>query len=869
MIIHRVIKKLFAYSRLLSSRVVASRRLDGSLTAIGAAIEAEKCLLCVDAPCATACPAGTQPDKFIRQLRFDNYLGGAETILDNNVLGGVCGTVCPVSRLCEGACTRSNIDGPVKIGRIQRYLHDLGMREDIELPPIAESSGRKAAVIGSGPAGLSAARELARRGSIVTIFERRAEPGGALRYALSPFRIDHAMVDAEIDRIKKMGVKFECNVDVSDVRALTEGFDSVFVSPGLQISRSVDIKNQKDTIWESREGIVSALSFLDSANSSMSEKAKEAVFQKKVVVIGGGSVAMDCAITARSLGAISIDIVSIESILNLPADIDEIELARNAGVVFHPEAIVTSVSGTDQVIVNHLLPNGEPSERTSTLEASTIIVAAGQMLDETGRKIISCDQGEGVTVLSVSDSSWNSKLRKTPLTVVSGGDAVRGGGDTVVRAIADGKFAAEAMIPDIIPPRRHQTSLETEFVGINFMNPFTLSSSPVTNSADMIARAYDAGFAGSYYKTLNREDQFVISHPSPRLNVVHAAHKGMEIGIQNVEQISDRPLADNLADILWLRKHYPKHITAVSIMGFSDEDWAYLAAAAEGAGAHMLELNFSCPQMARSDAGHHVGQQTALIERFTAAAKAAVSIPVIAKLTPNITDMVPSALAAQQGGADGVSAINTLKSISHVDLKTMNALPNVQGKSSVSGFSGKGCRPIGLRFVSELGRDPRLKIPISGMGGIYTWQDGAEYLSVGASNLQVTTSVMQHGVRIVEDMVDGLQRYMKKQKVNRVVDLVGAANKSLVDPSQLDTLTEVVSVIDKEKCIGCGLCETSCRDGAAFAISMHAADKSRRVAEVNPSACVGCKLCQFVCPVDAISFETRSRIPRRRFFKKN
>lgn len=201
-------------------------------------------------------------------------------------------------------------------------------------------------------------------------------------------------------------------------------------------------------------------------------------------------------------------------------------------------------------------------------------------------------------------------------------------------------------------------------------------------------------------------------------------------------------------------------------------------------------------------------------------------------------------------------------------------MPNIQGYSAISGFSGKGCRPIGLRFVSELGRDPRLKIPISGMGGIYTWQDGLEYLSVGASNLQVTTSVMQHGVRVVEDMVDGLQRYLQRHKVGNVHELVGVANRTLVDPSQLDTLTEVVSVIDPDKCIGCGLCETSCRDGAAFAISMEPAaghtnkqNASRRVAVVNRDSCVGCKLCQFVCPVGAISFETRPRIQRHRFSK--
>lgn len=285
-----------------------------------------------------------------------------------------------------------------------------------------------------------------------------------------------------------------------------------------------------------------------------------------------------------------------------------------------------------------------------------------------------------------------------------------------------------------------------------------------------------------------------------------------------------------------------------------------------------MELNFSCPQMARSDAGHHVGQQFDLIQRYTNVVKRAVKIPVVAKLTPNITDMIPAALAAQEGGADAISAINTIKSISHIDLEKLSPLPNIQGKSAVSGFSGKGCRPIGLRFVSELAREKRLHIPISGMGGIYTWRDATEYLAVGASNLQVTTSVMQHGVRVVEDMIDGLQRYLDRNQFTSTKDIIGRANHSIVKPEQLDTLTEVVSVIDEKLCIGCGICEVACRDGANHAISMkEIPTKNTKIlpkkAVVDKQACVGCKLCQFVCPVGAITFETRPRIDRPRFSK--
>ena len=217
------------------------------------------------------------------------------------------------------------------------------------------------------------------------------------------------------------------------------------------------------------------------------------------------------------------------------------------------------------------------------------------------------------------------------------------------------------------------------------------------------------------------------------------------------------------------------------------------------------------------------------------------------------------------GGADGISAINTLKSISHLDVAIGVAEPNILGHSTISGFSGQAGRPIGLRFVAELCKDPRLTIPVSGMGGIYTWHDSVEYLLLGATNLQATTSVMQHGVRIVEDMKDGLRTYLRQRKANRLHEIVGTGIPSLVEPGALDGTTEVVSVIDPEKCIGCGACELSCRGGAAKAISIidcHLPGGNRRRAIVNDEKCVGCRLCDFVCPVGAISFTTRKRIAR-------
>ncbi|CAM9120135.1 unnamed protein product [Ectocarpus fasciculatus] len=844
--------------------------------------EADKCLLCKDAPCAKACPAQTRPDKFLRQLRFNNTIGAAETVLDNNPLGGICGVVCPVSRLCEGACVRGGMDEPVKIGAVQKYLHDYGVTAGIVAPPAAENTTHRVAIVGAGPGGLAAARELRRRGSQVTVYDTHPEAGGALRYALSPVRVNHRDVDEEVARIQDMGVEFRCSERVESVDHLFEGgFDDVFLAPGLQASRDIVIPGASGD-GSSQAPMTSALSFLHGANTG-TERSSQMCRGKVVVVVGGGSVAMDCAVTAFSLGASAVHVVTREAMGELPADVEEIALARQAGVVFHPEMRVQSAVPVSR---------GEKAsdDVQGCVGASTIIVAAGQELDDPSRVLLeqnTDERNEKILIhtseinlesaySSVADNSATTtgkeaKNRPRATFYFAGGDAVTASGDTVVRAVADGKRAADLIaayrgnLP--APPPRYDENdgaLAISFCGVQYDNPFCLSSSPVTNTAEMIAEAYDAGWGGSWYKTLNREDKFVISHPSPRLGSVHSSHSSkLGVGIQNVEQISDRPLADNLKDIEWLRLHYPRHITGVSIMGYCEEDWVYLAAAAEGAGAHILELNFSCPQMARSDAGHHIGQQYGLIEKYTAAAKRAVSIPVIAKMTPNITDMLPAALAAQEGGADGISAINTLKSISHIDVASGIAEPNILGYSTISGFSGQAGRPIGLRFVAELCRDPRLTIPVSGMGGIYTWHDSVEYLLLGATNLQATTSVMQHGVRIVEDMKDGLRTYLRQQHATRLQDIVGAAIPSLVEPGALDATTEVVSVIDPVKCIGCGACELSCRGGAAQAISIvDLPGRSSRCAIVNEEKCVGCRLCDFVCPVGAISFKTRKRIAR-------
>lgn len=397
---------------------------------------------------------------------------------------------------------------------------------------------------------------------------------------------------------------------------------------------------------------------------------------------------------------------------------------------------------------------------------------------------------------------------------------------------------------------RKDIDLSIDFCGVPFKNPFLLSSSPVSNSAEMVARSFEAGWGGVVFKTLN-SDTVPIIHPSPRMNGYPYGNKKL-VGLQNVEMISDRPLKDNLMDFLYLKKNYPDHVLISSIMGFSNDEWAYLAKVSQDNGADMLELNFSCPHMSVEGAGHHVGKAFDLIEKFTTTVKQCVSIPVIAKMTPNITDMTEPAIYAKKGGADAISAINTVSGISQIDLDLWTPKPNVFGLSSVSGTSGPVIKPIGLRFISDMAKCEELSLPLSGIGGIETWIDALEYILLGASTIQVTTGIIHYGYGIVEDMIEGITDFMVEKKISRIKDLVGKSLVNLKTTDQFDLKRQGRAQYDLEKCVGCGQCYTVCKDAGGFALDW---DVQKRRPVLTEEKCLSCMICSFVCPVeDLITF---------------
>ncbi|MCH5180604.1 MAG: NAD-dependent dihydropyrimidine dehydrogenase subunit PreA [Erysipelotrichales bacterium] len=388
--------------------------------------------------------------------------------------------------------------------------------------------------------------------------------------------------------------------------------------------------------------------------------------------------------------------------------------------------------------------------------------------------------------------------------------------------------------------------LSITFLGVKFENPFCLSSSPVGNCYEMCAKAYDAGWGGVVFKTIGPK-HFEINEVSPRFDALTKEDTPF-VGFKNMEQIAEHSLEENLRDLKRLKEEYPNKVLIASIMGTNEEDWVELARLVEEAGADMIEMNLSCPQMTSHEMGSDVGTNAELCKKYCMAVKRGSKLPMMAKMTPNVTDMVPIAKACLEGGADGIAAINTIKSICNVDLDKKIGLPIVNGKSSISGYSGKAVKPVALRFIQQL-RTGIKGVEISGIGGIETWEDAAEFILLGSKTLQVTTAIMQYGYRIVEDLCNGLSHYLEDQGLNSLEELVGLANDNIIPCEELDRSYIVYPKVDNEKCVGCGRCYISCFDGGHQAISW--IDDKRRP-EINKDKCVGCHLCATVCPVRCI-----------------
>ena len=378
--------------------------------------------------------------------------------------------------------------------------------------------------------------------------------------------------------------------------------------------------------------------------------------------------------------------------------------------------------------------------------------------------------------------------------------------------------------------------LESNICGIRIENPFLLSSSVVGSTYDMCARAFDAGWAGVAFKTLSLME---IHEASPRFSAIKG-DTGAITGFKNIEQLSDHTLEENLDIFRKLKENYPTKFLLASIMGRDEVEWKYLARKVTEAGADAIELNFSCPNMVEDGTGSDTGQSPHLVELFTKAAKRGTNLPVLAKLTPNVDVMSPAAEAAAKGGADGIAAINTIKSLIEIEPGS--------GRVAVGGFSGNAVRPIALRFISELSQNEKLKGKhISGMGGIETWKDALSFMLLGATSVQVTTAVMQYGYRIIDDLKEGLLVFLQERNLT-LKDVIGGMIRKVVDVEEIERDVVIYPKFLRDRCIGCGRCVISCMDGGHQALSLN----ENRKPVMDAQKCVGCHLCILVCPEEAI-----------------
>ena len=432
--------------------------------------------------------------------------------------------------------------------------------------------------------------------------------------------------------------------------------------------------------------------------------------------------------------------------------------------------------------------------------------------------------------------------------------------------------------------------LRTNFAGIRCPNPFWLASAPPTNCGEQIMRAFDAGWGGAVWKTIGEP----ITNVSSRYSSVDWAGQRM-MGLNNIELISDRPIDVNLREITEVKKRYPKHAVIASLMVESKrETWHDIVKRAEDAGADGLELNFGCPHgMSERGMGSAVGQVPEYAQMITEWVKEAARTPVLVKLTPNITDIRMVARAAKRAGADGLSAINTINSITGIDLDTFAPRPNVDGRSSHGGYCGPAVKPIALNMIQQVNTDhvDGAPIPMSGIGGVSNWRDAVEFFLLGCGTVQVCTAAMHYGYRIVEDMIDGLSNWMDAKGFATIDDFRGLSLPRVTDWKHLNLNYKIVASIDESSCIGCQLCHIACWDGAHQCIHLdrvsgptdghvevHAkphlngretiavtpipkldgpklhigsyATSLERIPRVDETECVGCNLCSLVCPVD-------------------
>ncbi|XP_061926358.1 dihydropyrimidine dehydrogenase [NADP(+)] [Entelurus aequoreus] len=769
-----------------------------TLSERGALREAMRCLKCADAPCQKSCPTNLDIKSFITSIANKNYYGAARSILSDNPLGLTCGMVCPTSELCVGGCNlHASEEGPINIGGLQQFATEVFNKMGVpqirnpELAPpheMAQSYHAPIALIGCGPASISCASFLARLGyDDITIFEKQKYTGGLSTSEIPQFRLPYEVVQFEIDLMKDLGVKVVCEkglgVDGMTLTSLKQHYQAVFIGIGLPQANRAQIF-QGLTM---DQGFFTSKDFLPmvatASKSGMCQcRSSLPALRGVVIVLGAGDTAFDCATSAIRCGAKRVFVCFRKGFTNIRAVPEEMELAKEERCEFLPflsprEVIMKNgrVAGL-QFCRSEQTEDGdwlEDEDQVVRLKADYIISAFGSMLSEP-------TVSHAMAPLKLT--RWgtpevNGETMQTSESWVFAGGDIAGLANTTVESVNDGKQASwhihrylqslHGQTVEAVPKLPlfycaiDQVDISVEVCGINFPNPFGLASAPPTTTAAMIRRAFEQGWGFALTKTFGL-DKDLVTNVSPR--IVRGTTSGHMYGpgqgsFLNIELISEKTAAYWCQSVAELKRDFPQNVVIASIMcSYNKEDWTQLAKMAEESGADALELNLSCPHgMGERGMGLACGQDPVLVRNICRYVRAATSIPFFAKLTPNVTNIVDIAKAAQEGGADGVTATNTVSGL--MGLKADGSpWPGVGAgkRSTYGGVSGNAIRPIALRAVSAIAR-ALPGFPVLATGGIDSAESGLQFLHAGASVLQVCSAIQNQDFTLIEDYCVGLK----------------------------------------------------------------------------------------------------------------
>ncbi|XP_052776555.1 dihydropyrimidine dehydrogenase [NADP(+)]-like isoform X2 [Mya arenaria] len=777
--------------------------------------EAARCLKCADAPCQKSCPTQLDIKAFITNISNKNYYGSAKAIFSDNPLGLTCGMVCPTSDLCVGGCNLyASEEGPINIGGLQQFATEIfkEMRipqiRDPSLPPTEElpsSYRNKVALLGCGPASISCATFLARLGySDLTVFERETYIGGLSSSEIPQYRLPYSVVDFEVQLMKDLGVKVETGralstKDLTLNKLRDDGYKAVFIGIGHPNPNIIPIfENLTEEM-----GFYTSKNFLPRVSKASKAgmcacKSQLPALSGRVVVLGAGDTAFDCATSALRCGARRVFVVFRKGFTNIRAVPEEMDLAKDEKCEFLP------FLAPRKVLMSNGRISGLECARSEQTDDGEWVEDDEQMIRIKVDYIISAF-GSGLTDQDLKDAMSPVKLTRwgTPEVdtetmgtsepwVFCGGD-IAGVAQTTVESVNDGKQAswhlhkylqsldnqsvsATPSLPRFFTPI-DTVDVSVDLCGLRFPNPFGLASAPPTTSSAMIRRGFEQGWGFALTKTFAL-DKDLVTNVSPR--IVRGTTSGNMYGpgqgaFLNIELISEKTAEYWCQSITELKRDFPEKILIASIMcSFSKEDWTDLAIMAEKAGADALELNLSCPHgMGERGMGLACGQDPELVRNICRWVRAAVKIPFFAKLTPNVTNIITIAKAAQEGKADGVTATNTVSGL--MGLKGQGeAWPNV-GKSkrtTYGGVSGNAIRPIALRAVSAIA-NALPGFPILATGGIDSAEAGMQFLYAGASVLQVCSAVQNQDFTLIDDYVTGLKALLYIRAVEGLADWDG------------------------------------------------------------------------------------------------